>query len=67
MWNYYINAMLDINADCTHHAALKRASLGQAFAYGNTSGFMSEDHYLKYVELMFAKDPKDMKIAEVSS
>lgn len=65
MWEYYINAMLELNSDLTTQASLKRISLSRAFRAANESNNMSEDHYLQYVELLYSKNPKDEAIAQV--
>lgn len=65
MWDYYINAMLELNSDLTTQASLKRHSLSRAFKAANESNNMSEDHYLQYIELLFANNPKDETIAQV--
>lgn len=65
MWNYYINAMLELNSDLTTQASLKRQALARAFRAANESNNMSENHYLQYVELLYANNPKDETIVQV--
>lgn len=65
MWNFYINAMLEMNSDLTTQASLKRQALNRAFRAANESNNMSENHYLQYVELLYANNPKDETIAQV--
>lgn len=65
MWDYYLNAMLELNSDLTTQAALKRHLLSRAFRAANESNNMSEDHYLQYVEMLYANNPKDETIALV--
>lgn len=65
MWNYYINAMLELNNDLSVQAPLKRYALGRAFDGANNSGHMSEQHYLQYIELLHANNPRDDKIEHV--
>lgn len=65
MWNYYINAMLELNNDLSTQSALKRYALGRAFQAANESNHMSEDHYLQYIELLHANNPKDENIVRV--
>lgn len=65
MWNYYLNAMLDLNSDLTTQASLKRSVLGRAFRDADESNNMSEEHYLRYVELLFKNNSSDPMIAQV--
>lgn len=65
MWNYYIDAMLELNSDLTTQASLKRQALARAFRTANESKNMSENHYLQYVELLYANNPKDETIIQV--
>lgn len=65
MWDYYLNAMLELNSDLATQASIKRHLLSRAFRAANESNNMSEDHYLQYVEMLYANDPKDDNIARV--
>lgn len=68
MWNYYINAMLELNNDVSASSTqvgLKRSSLSQAFEGANSSNHMSETHYLQYIELLYSNNPKDKNIEQV--
>lgn len=65
MWDYYLNAMLELNSDLATQASLKRHLLSRAFRAANESNNMSEDHYLQYVEMLYANNPKDETIAQV--
>lgn len=65
MWNFYINAMIDLNSDLSTQASLKRLSLKRAFEGANKSNQMSEDHYLQYIELLYTNNPKDANIQSV--
>ncbi|XP_031620644.1 U3 small nucleolar RNA-associated protein 6 homolog [Contarinia nasturtii] len=65
MWNYYINAMLELNKDLSSLIGVKRFSLSRAFAGGNNSNHMSENHYLQYIELLYSNNPTDENIEQV--
>lgn len=65
MWNYYINAMLDLNSDLSTQSSLKRFSLRRAFEGANQTNYMSEDHYLQYIELLYSNNTKDDNIEKV--
>lgn len=68
MWNFYINAMLDLNNEISAtstQVGLKRFSLSQAFEGANNSNQMSETHYLQYIELLYSNNPKDENIEQV--
>lgn len=68
MWNYYINAMLELNNDVSAAATqvvLKRFSLSQAFEGANSSNHMSETHFLQFIELLYLNNPMDEKIEQV--
>lgn len=65
MWTYYIDAMLELNNDLSTQAACKRSVLGRAFLAANESNQMSENHYLQYIELLHANNPKDDNIIRV--
>lgn len=65
MWNYYVNAMLELNNDLSTQSSIKRYALSRAFQAANASNNMSEDHYLQYIELLYANNPKDDNIAQV--
>lgn len=59
MWNFYVNAMLDLNSDLSTQSSMKRFSLRRAFEGAHQSNHMSEDHYLQYIELLYSNNPKD--------
>lgn len=65
MWNYYIDAMLELNSDLSTQAAMKRFALKKAFEGANAANHMSEDHYLQYIELLYTNNPKDENIERV--
>lgn len=65
MWDYYINAMLELNADLSTQASLKRHALSRAFRAAFESNNMSEDHYIQYVELLYAFNPKQQLVVQV--
>lgn len=54
MWDYYLTTMFDINVDLATLAPLKRNLLNRALHAANNSGNMSEEFYLKFVELLYA-------------
>lgn len=65
MWNYYLNAMVELNADLSTLPSLKRYALSRAFEGANHSSQMSETHYLQYIELLYSNNPKDENIEQV--
>lgn len=65
MWNYYLNAMIELNIDLSTHAALKRHALSQAFELAYQSNFMEKYHYLQYIELLYANNPKNERIERI--
>lgn len=65
MWNYYLNAMIELNIDLSTHAALKRHALSQAFELAYQSNSMVEYHYLQYIELLYANNPKNERIERI--
>lgn len=65
MWNYYIDAMLELNSDLSTQSSMKRFALKKAFEGANESNHMSEDHYLMYIELLYTNNPKDDNIEKV--
>lgn len=65
MWNYYIDAMLELNSDLSTQSSMKRFALKKAFEGANAANHMSEDHYLQYIELLFTNNPKDENIEKV--
>lgn len=65
MWNYYLNAMIELNTDSTSHTSFKRFALKQAIEGAFQSNAMSENHYLQYIELLYANNPKDELIEQV--
>lgn len=65
MWNFYLNAMLELNSDLSTQSAIKRVSLKRAFEGANKENFLSEDQYLQYIELLWSLNPKDETIEKV--
>lgn len=65
MWNYYINAMLEMNSDLSTQSSIKRFCLKRAFEGAHQSNHMTEDHYLQYIELLYSINPKDDIIENV--
>lgn len=54
MWTYYVDAMIELNRDGGRQAQFRRSLLGRAFKAATETGHMSEDHYQKYIELLFS-------------
>lgn len=65
MWNYYINAMIDLNSDLSTQSLLKQLSLKRAFESASQRSYMTEDYYIQYVELLFRMNPNDHSIERV--
>lgn len=65
MWNYYINAMIDLNSDLSTQSLLKQMSLKRAFEGASRSSSMTEDFYIQYVELLFRMNQHDQSIERV--
>lgn len=65
MWNYYINAMVELNSDLSTQSSLKRYALKRAFEIAHQTNHMSEDQYLQYIELLHSINPKDETIEQV--
>lgn len=62
MWNYYINAMIDLNSDLSTQSHLKQTSLKRAFEGASRLNYMTEDYYIQYVELMYRMNQNDENI-----
>lgn len=56
MFTFYIDAMLELNGDMTKERKLRRTCLANAFKVAHEQGFMSEKHYLIYLQLLFEAD-----------
>lgn len=65
MWKYYIDAMLDLNKDTSWQPNLKRFVLGKAMKKASETNHMSEEHYLKYLEILFNDKVSDIEIMSV--
>ncbi|XP_059616443.1 U3 small nucleolar RNA-associated protein 6 homolog [Phlebotomus argentipes] len=66
MWSYYINTMLELNQDTSAQASLKKKVLQMALKGGYEAGFLSESHYIYYIEQIFkAQDTRLDFILEV--
>lgn len=65
MWTYYIDAMLKLNADLSSQASMKRFALQKAFEGATESDHMSEDYYIRYIEILYTENPKDGNIERV--
>ncbi|XP_031627058.1 U3 small nucleolar RNA-associated protein 6 homolog [Contarinia nasturtii] len=65
MWNYYIEAMMELNSDLSTQPVLKRYALRRAFEGANESNHMSEDHYLQYIHQLITNNPQDEAIEKV--
>lgn len=63
----YIDAAVKLNLDLSNHVALKRAVLTRAYLEVDESGNMSEEHYTKYIEYLFCKNPRSADITKVNS
>lgn len=66
MWDYYINAMLEINTDLTTHVLLRTRALNHAFESAYERNKMNENHCVEYVELLHAHDPEQELILQVN-
>lgn len=62
MWNFYINAMIDLNSDLSTQSLLKQSSLKRAFQGASRSSQMTEDYYIQYIELLFRMNQNDEMI-----
>lgn len=56
MWNYYINAMLELNSDLSTQSGNKRSALKRAFELADEHQQMSADHYIQYIQLLSTQD-----------
>lgn len=65
MWNYYINAMLELNSDLSTQAATKRFALKRAFEEASKHEKMSEDHYIQYIQMLYTQSKDDPNINNV--
>ncbi|XP_055371076.1 U3 small nucleolar RNA-associated protein 6 homolog [Condylostylus longicornis] len=52
MWNYYLNAMLELNQDLSTQKNYKREKLGSALKAAHEANFMSEYFYDLYIDLL---------------
>lgn len=53
MWKYYLDCMLDLNKDLTTQLTLKKAILNDAVHFAKERSIqMSEDQYIKYIEII---------------
>lgn len=73
MWKYYVDAMVNLNRETANQTnqgnqgTQKRAALALAFQEADESNNMSEEHYQKYIELLFANETKSEVIPKVTS
>lgn len=58
--------MLELNNDLSTLPNLKRDGLRRAFQIAYEQNHMSEDHYIKFVELLIALNPKQELIVQVN-
>lgn len=69
MWNYYINAMLELNNDLSNYKqpidGIIRFALSKAFEGAFKSNHMTEHHYLQYIELLYSNNSNDENIERV--
>lgn len=65
MWDYYLNAMLILNRDASTQIALKRRMLGKAYKQADEANRMTIDHYLQYIEIMYAMETDNAIIEKV--
>lgn len=65
MWTYYLDAIIELNKDSSYLPAFKRYTLTRAFESAKNSDYMTEQHYLQYIELLYSNNPKDEKIEEI--
>lgn len=65
MWNYYIDAMIELNSDLSTQASLKQYGLRKAFEGAYEANHMSEDHYLQYIALLFDNNRNDENIEKI--
>lgn len=65
MWNYYINAMIDLNSDLSTQSLLKQTSLKRAFEGACRLNNMTDDYYIQYVELLYRMNRNDENIEKV--
>lgn len=53
MWEYYLDCMLDLNKDLTTQMTLKKTKLNDAVHFAKERSIqMSEDQYIKYIEII---------------
>uniref|UniRef100_A0A1B0DPT5 U3 small nucleolar RNA-associated protein 6 homolog n=1 Tax=Phlebotomus papatasi TaxID=29031 RepID=A0A1B0DPT5_PHLPP len=66
MWSYYINTMLELNQDTSAQATLKKKVLHVAMRGAYEAGFLSEAHYIYFIEQLFkARDCRMEYMLEV--
>ncbi|XP_058452515.1 U3 small nucleolar RNA-associated protein 6 homolog [Malaya genurostris] len=56
MWSYYVDTVLNLNADMSSYPKFRRKALGEAFKKAYDTGFLEEDKYVQYVKLLMHAD-----------
>lgn len=65
MWDYYLNATLELNSNMSTESSLKRLALSRAFEQAYQSNHITEKHFLQYIELLYANSSKGEGIENV--
>lgn len=65
MWDYYVNAMIELNRDLSSQREIKQNALIKAFAGACQFNHMTEENYIQYIELLYKMNPSDENIEKV--
>ncbi|XP_058824217.1 U3 small nucleolar RNA-associated protein 6 homolog [Topomyia yanbarensis] len=68
MWSYYVETILQQNADMSCYPKLRRKALGEAFKKAYFAGFLEEDRYVQYIKLLIHSEETQFSfVSEVLS
>lgn len=65
MWNYYVNAMIQLNSDLSSQTQIKQCALLKAFGGACQFNHLTEENYIQYIELLYKLNPSDENIEKV--
>lgn len=65
MWDFYVNAMIELNSDLSSQTQLKQCALLKAFGGACQFNHLTEENYIQYIELLYKLNPSDENIEKV--
>lgn len=65
MWDYYVNAMIELNRDLSSQKEIKQKALIKAFGGACQFNHLTEENSIQYIELMYELNPSDENIEKV--